>query len=160
MESLAKFDLTNLDQCLSLDDNSVYEEYEDDGEEDNDDIVEEDWSEEKAQELLHCVKARCSAHGYKDYLDTLLLDFFNEEVCVSRKQCKDEKELETLRIAEDWINGSFCFDAGLDNKEAYIKDMERRDNWSRFKEEQEKLAFEIEKVIFHTLISDLLDSEG
>ncbi|KAL9303874.1 hypothetical protein ACSQ67_021137 [Phaseolus vulgaris] len=160
LESLAKFDLTNLDQCLSLDDNSVYEEYEDDGEEDNDDIVEEDWSEEKAQELLHCVKARCSAHGYKDYLDTLLLDFFNEEVCVSRKQCKDEKELETLRIAEDWINGSFCFDAGLDNKEAYIKDMERRDNWSRFKEEQEKLAFEIEKVIFHTLISDLLDSEG
>lgn len=156
MESLAKLDLVNLDQCLSLDDNSLYE---DDGEDDND-IGEEDWSEEKAQQMLQCVKARCSAHGCEDYLDTLLLDFFSEELSVSRKQCNNEEELETLRIAEDWINGSFAFDVGLGNKEAYIKDMERRDHWSKFKEEQEKIAFEIEKDIFHTLISDLLDSEG
>ncbi|CAJ1949968.1 unnamed protein product [Sphenostylis stenocarpa] len=164
LESLAKLDLANLDQCLSLNDNSVYdEEYEDDDDDrTNKDIGEQDWSEEKAQQLLHCVKARCSAHGCKDYLDTLLLDFFSEELSGSRNQYKNEEdfELETLRIAEDWINGSCAFDSGHADKESYIKDMERRDQWSRFKEEQEKLAFEIEKAIFHTLIADLLDQDG
>jgi len=157
LESLAKLDLADLDQCLSLDENSLYdEEYEDD----DDDIGEEDWSEEKAQQLLHCVKARCSADGCKDHLDTLLLDFFSEELSGSRKQYKNEEELKTLRVAEDWINGSFAFDEGLADKQAYIKDMEKRDQWSRFQEEQEKLAFEIEKAIFHSLVADLVDSEG
>ncbi|TKY63831.1 hypothetical protein E2542_SST13715 [Spatholobus suberectus] len=159
LESLAKFDLANLDQCLSLDDNSGYdEEYEDDDDDDND-IEEQDLIEEKAKQLLHCVRARGSAQGCKDYLDTLLLDFFREELSGSRNQYKNDEEfeLETLRIAEDWINGSFAFDTGHVNKDAYIKDMDRRDQWSRFEEEQEELAFEIETAILHSLVADVLD---
>ncbi|BAT97855.1 hypothetical protein VIGAN_09142400 [Vigna angularis var. angularis] len=160
LESLAKLDLVDLDQCLSLDENSLYdEEYEEDDDDDDDDIGEEGWSEKKAEQLLHCVKARCSADGCKDHLDTLLLDFFSEELSGNRKQYNEE-ELKTFRIAEDWINGSFAFDAGLADKQAYIKDMEKRDQWNMFKEEQEKLAFEIEKAIFHSLVADLVDSEG
>jgi len=163
LESHAKFDLANLDQCLSLDDNSGYdEEYEEEEDDDNDDIEEQDWIEEKAKQLLHCVKARVSAHGCIDYLDTLLLDFFREELSGSRNQYKNEEEfeLETLRITEDWINGSFAFDAGHADKHAYIKDMERRDQWSRLEEDQEELAFEIETAILHSLIADLLDLDA
>ncbi|KAG5021962.1 hypothetical protein JHK85_018304 [Glycine max] len=163
LESRAKFDLANLDQCLSLDDNSGYdEEYEEEEDDDNDDIEEQDWIEEKAKQLLHCVKARVSAHGCIDYLDTLLLDFFREELSGSRNQYKNEEEfeLETLRITEDWINGSFAFDAGHADKHAYIKDMERRDQWSRLEEDQEELAFEIETAILHSLIADLLDLDA
>ncbi|RDY05707.1 hypothetical protein CR513_10421, partial [Mucuna pruriens] len=164
LESLAKFDLASLDQCLSLDDNSGYdEEYEDDDGDDND-IEEQDWIEEKAKQLLHCVKARASAHGCRNYLDTLLLDFFREELSGSRNQDKNDEEfeLETLRIAEDWINGSlqFAYDTGHDNKDAYIKDMDRRDQWNRFEEEQEELAFEIETAILHSLVADLLNLDA
>ncbi|KAG5070867.1 hypothetical protein AAZX31_03G016400 [Glycine max] len=163
LESLAKFDLANLDQCLSLDDNSGYdEEYEEDDADNEVDIEEQDWIEEKAKQLLNCVKARGSADGCRDYLDTLLLDFFREELSGGRNQYKNEEEfeLETLRITEDWINGSFAFDAGHVDKHAYIKDMERRDQWSRFEEEQEELAFEIETAILHSLVADLLDMDG
>lgn len=165
MESLAKLDIANLDQCLSLDDKSGYDEeyeYEDEDYDDND-IEEQDWIEEKAKQLLHRVKARGSTHGCRDYLDTLLLDFLREELIGRRNQDKnddEEFELETLRIAEDWINGTFAFDAGLGNKDAYIKDMDRRDQWRRFEEEQEELAFEIETAILHSLVADLLDLEG
>lgn len=159
MESLAKFDLANFDQCLSLDDNSGYDE----GYEDEDsDIEGQDWIEEKAKQLLHFVKSRGSAHGCRDYLDTILLDFFREELSGSRNQNKNDEEfeLESLRIAEDWINGSFAFDAGNANKHAFIKDMDRREQWSRFKEEQEELAFEIETAILHSLVADLVDLDG
>ena len=102
MESLAKFDLANLDQCLSLDDNSGYdEEYEEDDADNEVDIEEQDWIEEKAKQLLNCVKARGSADGCRDYLfNYVLLDFFREELSGSRKQYKneDEFEFETLRI--------------------------------------------------------------
>uniref|UniRef100_K7L0C8 DUF4378 domain-containing protein n=1 Tax=Glycine max TaxID=3847 RepID=K7L0C8_SOYBN len=151
------------DQCLSLDDNSGYdEEYEEEDDDNNNDIEEQDWIEEKAKQLLHCVKVRGSAHGCIDYLDTLLLDFFREELSGSRNQYKNEEgfELETLRITEDWINGSFAFDAGHAHKHAYIKDMERRDQWSRFEEDQEELAFEIETAILHSLIADLQDLDA
>ena len=102
LESLAKFDLAKLDQCLSLDDNSGYdEEYEKDDADIEVDIKEQDWIEEKAKQLLHCVKARGSADGCRDYLfNYVLLDFFREELSGSRKQYKneDEFEFETLRI--------------------------------------------------------------
>ncbi|KAK7390045.1 hypothetical protein VNO78_25343 [Psophocarpus tetragonolobus] len=160
LESLAKFDLASLDQCLSLDDNSGYDEENEDDDDNN--IEEQDWIEEKAKQLLHCVKARGSALDCRDHLelDALLLDFFREELSGSRKQYKNDEELEILRIAEDWINGSFTFDAGLVNKGAYIKDMDRRDQWSRFEDEQEELAFEIETAILHSLLADLLDLDG
>ncbi|KAL2337383.1 hypothetical protein Fmac_011829 [Flemingia macrophylla] len=151
--------LANLDQCLSLDDNSGYdEEYEDD----DDDIEEQDWIEKKANKLLHCVKSRGSAHGCRDNLDTLLLDFFKEELSESRHKDKNDEEfeLEALRIAEDWINESFAFDAAHVNKDAYIKDMDRRDQWGRFEEEQEEMTFEIETAILHSLVADLLDLDG
>lgn len=164
LESLAKFDLANLDQCLSLDDNSGYhEEYEYEYEDDDNDIEEQDRIEEKAKQLLNCVKARGSTNGYTDYLDTLMLDFFREELVGRRNQDKnddEEFELEILRIAEDWINGSFAFDAGHVNKDGYIKDMDKRDQWRRFEKEQEELAFEIETAILHSLVADLLNLQG
>ncbi|XP_061347381.1 uncharacterized protein LOC133292913 [Gastrolobium bilobum] len=160
IKTVQKFEsLANLDQCLSLDENSGYdEEYEDDDDNDVQESEEQDWVEERAKQLLHCVKATSSAHSFKDYLDTLLLDFFREELRGSRNQNRNEEEFEreVLRIAEEWVNGSFEYDIGHLNNDVCIKDMDRSFGWNRFEEEQEELALEIETAILHSLVIDLL----
>lgn len=146
-----------------MDENSYCdEEYEEEEEEEEDQEVEEqDWVEEKAKELLHCVKATSSSvQSCDDYLGTVLLDFFREELTAKyRNQNGNDEgfEWEVLRIAEDWINGSFDYDIVHVNKDDYIKDMDRRGGWiSRFEEEKEELALEIEAAILHSLVSELL----
>ncbi|KAK7292578.1 hypothetical protein RJT34_15429 [Clitoria ternatea] len=163
-ESLVNLDLANLDKCLSLDYNSGYgEDYEEEEDDDgNNEVEEHDWIEEKAKQLLHCVKASGSVQSCKDNLDKLLLDFFRKELIGSGNQNKNDEEFEReiMRVAEDWINGSFAYDIGHVNKDSYIKDMDKRGQWSRFEEEQEELAFEIETAILHSLVFDLLDLDG
>ncbi|MCI48899.1 DUF4283 domain protein [Trifolium medium] len=63
-----------------------------------------------------------------------------------------------MKIAEDWINESFenAYDIVHVNKDAYIKEMDRRGGWNRFEEEQEELVFEIEAVILRSLVDEIL----
>lgn len=150
-----------------LDENSGYgEEHEEDDNHDYEDqkVEEEDWVEERAQQLLLSVRATTKSspvQSCKDYLDRVLLDFFREGLAGSSNQNRrngEEFEWEMLRIAEDWINGSFV-DDDIEhvNKDAYIKGMDRRSRWSGFGEEKEELALQIEAAIWHSLVADLED---
>lgn len=146
-----------------MDENSCYDEDHEDDDDKDQKVEEQDWVEERAKKLLHCVKATGSSmQKCKDYLDTVLLDFFREELTGSLNQDRngEEFEWEILGIAEDWINGSFTYDIGHVDKDAYIKDMDRRVQWSKFEEEQGELVLEIEKAILHSLVDDLLDLDG
>ncbi|KAK7274618.1 hypothetical protein RIF29_15714 [Crotalaria pallida] len=161
-ESLAKFDLEDLDQSPSLDENSSYDD--DDDDHHLEEFEEQNWIKERARELLQCVKARDSMHSCEEdyYLDTLLLDFFMEELSGRRNQLEndDKFECEILRKAEDWLNGLFSYDIELVNKDSYIKDLDRRGTWSTFEEEKEDLALEIETAILQNLVADLLNMDG
>lgn len=166
-ESHAKFDLVTLDECLSLDENSYYgKEYKDNDKEEKDQKTEEqDWIEERAKQLLHIVKATSSSvQNCDDNLDIVLLEFFKEELSGNRNQKRNNEglELEIMKIAEDWINESFekAYDIVHGNKDAYIKEMDRRGGWSMFDEEQDELVMEIEAAILQSLIDDILDMDG
>jgi hypothetical protein len=166
-ESHVKFDFASLDGCLSLDENSYYdEEYKDDNKEEVDQKVEGlDWVEEKANQLLHCVKAKCSSvEKCDDNFGIVLLDFFKEELSGNRNQKRnsEEFELEIMKIAEDWINESFenAYDIVHVNKDAYIKEMDRRGQWNRFEEEQEEMVFEIEAAILRSLVDEIFNIDG
>ncbi|KAI5421539.1 uncharacterized protein LOC127075862 [Lathyrus oleraceus] len=167
-ESLVKFDLAiaNLDKCLSLDEKSYYdEEYKDDKEEEEKKNEEQDWVEEKANQLLHCVKATSSSlQNCDDNLGIVLLEFFKEELNGNRNQKRGDEgfELEILTMAEDWINESFenNYDIVHVNKGAYIKEMDRRNRWCRFEEEQEELVLEIGEAILHSLVDDIFETDG
>jgi hypothetical protein len=161
-ESHAKFDLVTLDECLSLDENLYYgEEHKDDDKEEEDQKTEEEvWIEESAKQLLHIVKATSSSvQNCDDNFDTVLLEFFKEELSGNRNQKRNDEgfELEIMKIAEDWINESFekTYDIVHVNKDAYIKEMDRRDGWSRFDEELDEMVMEIEAAILHSLIDDI-----
>jgi len=167
LESHAKFDLVTLDECLSLDENSYYgEKYKDDDKEEEDQKTQEqDWIEEREKQLLHIVKAtNSSVQNCDDYFDTVLLEFFKEELSGNRNRKRNDEgfELEIMKIAEDWINESFekAYDIVHVNKDAYIKEMDRRGGWSRFEEEQDEMVMEIEAAILHSLIDDILDMDG
>ncbi|KAK2353876.1 hypothetical protein QL285_091458 [Trifolium repens] len=164
-ESHVKFDFASLDGCLSLDENSYYdEEYKDDNKEEVDQKVEElDWVEEKANQLLHCVKATCSSvEKCDDNFGIVLLDFFKEELSGNRNQKRNSEEFEIMKIAEDWINESFenAYDIVHVNKDAYIKEMDRRDGWNRLEEEQEEMVFEIEAAILRSLVDEIFNIDG
>ncbi|XP_061339915.1 uncharacterized protein LOC133286511 [Gastrolobium bilobum] len=131
----------------------------DNNDDDNED--EEDCVEKWARELLHCVKAIDSVQNSKANYDKLLLDIFKDELNARRSdqtRNADEFGLEMLRIAKDWIDGSFAYDSEHDNKEACIKEMDWRVRWGRFEFEEvhEELALDIETAILHSLVFELL----
>jgi hypothetical protein len=67
-----------------------------------------------------------------------------------------------MKIAEDWINESFenAYDIVHVNKDAYIKEMDRRDGWNRLEEEQEEMVFEIEAAILRSLVDEIFNIDG
>ncbi|CAL0318321.1 unnamed protein product [Lupinus luteus] len=149
MQKVQRFEsLTNLDN-----ENSSYDE----------EVEGQNLVKERAKKLLHYLKATYSMQICKEYyLDTLLLDFFMEELSARRNKIGNDEEFECeiLRKAEEWLNGSFAYDIEHANKDTYIKDMDKKGRWSRFEEGKEELAFEIETAILHTLIADLLNVDG
>ncbi|KAL4338606.1 hypothetical protein HN51_048810 [Arachis hypogaea] len=152
IESLAKFDLPNLDQYIILDENFSYNE---DCDNYDCEVEEQDYVEQRAMKLLNCVKATCSFQSYD--FDTLLLDFFKEELSknIDDEECESESEM--LRIAKEWVKGSFGYDIGHVNNYVCIKDMDKRGEWSKFEKEKEEMVLEIEKEILHSLVAELLD---
>ncbi|XP_019460889.1 PREDICTED: uncharacterized protein LOC109360437 isoform X2 [Lupinus angustifolius] len=126
-------------------------------------VEEQNLVKEKARKLLHYLKVTYSMQSFEDYfLDTLLLDFFMEELSARRNEIGNDEEFECeiLRKAEEWLNGSFAYDIEHVNKDTYIKDMDKKINWSIFEEGKEELALEIERAILHSLVADLLNING
>ncbi|MED6180957.1 hypothetical protein PIB30_014936 [Stylosanthes scabra] len=154
IESLAKFDLPNLDQYIILDDNFSFNNEDCDNNDDYE-VEEQDYVSERAMKLLNCVKATCALQSYD--FDILLLDFFKEELSknIDDEECESESEI--LRVAKEWAKGSFGYDIVHVNNYACINDMDKRGEWSKFEKEKEELGLEIENEIFHSLFAELLD---
>ncbi|XVF22637.1 hypothetical protein REPUB_Repub12eG0188300 [Reevesia pubescens] len=148
-ESLAKLEPVNLEKWMSLEE---IEEKEETNE-----------VEEKARQLQNHVKETSSLKSYKNIsTDKLLLDLFREELATKWiKQIRNEEiECDMVRLAKAWINGEHngtTRSSGVwEKKEGCVRDMEREGRWSKFEEEQEELAWEVESGVMNILVDELL----
>ncbi|XP_054794423.1 uncharacterized protein LOC129299945 [Prosopis cineraria] len=131
----------------------------DEGNDDIDEYEEPDRTEKMAWKLLHFAKSSGSFQGSEaNYLNKLLLDFFKYEAKKRRIDQEDnEFECEIMRRAQDWLNGSFGDDLENSDKNACIRDMDKRERWNNFGEQKEELASEIESAILDNLIVEIFD---
>ena len=155
-ESLVKLEPVNLEKWMSL------EETHEDGE--DDDVKEEEETnevEEKAWQLLNRVKETNSLMSYTNICtDKLLLDLFREEIATKWNQTRNEElDRDMVRLAKAWIDGEQNKTAkwGVGEKrEACIRAMDMEGRWSKFQEEQEELAWEVESGVMNILVDELL----
>ncbi|XXG67263.1 hypothetical protein AAC387_Pa06g0652 [Persea americana] len=118
-------------------------------------------AEDKAGDLLQLFKAS-SKKSHTPNTDKLLLDFFREELATSQRNLIRQPEVDgieekLLSAASDWMNGYVELEWGLqDNREACLREMTRDQRWRRFKEEEEKLAMEMESGVLGSLVEELL----
>ncbi|CAI9764824.1 unnamed protein product [Fraxinus pennsylvanica] len=125
---------------------------------DTEEVDEVNATEEKAKQLLGHVKARELAKNYEEnpYLDHILLDFFRFKLATKGNFDDFEVDCVILRQAKSWINGEYndSFEWAMQ----YVKDMERGLMWNnKLKEEQKKLAMDLEIEILRNLFAELLD---
>lgn len=153
-ESLAKLEPFVSDKWTSMEESDVFEE------EGEDEVEREQFGvEERARGLLYHVKETSSAVSYKADVDQLLLDFFKYELSERNNQTDDDDfNYEMVSMAKAWMNGEHeALEWGLEHKrEAYIRHMHKVEKWSKFKDEQEELALEIEDEILNYLVDELL----
>ena len=146
-ESLAKLEPFNQEECMSMEENTKFDEEEPD-------------EFEKVSELF--VKTASTVDIGSAGVELLLLDFFRDELTTKRCQTKmddDEFDSEVVSKANAWVRGeqNGLHEWGIEHKrEAYISDMYRRERWSNFEEEQEELAFEFETGILGDLLDEVL----
>ncbi|XP_021280316.1 uncharacterized protein LOC110413713 isoform X2 [Herrania umbratica] len=155
-ESLAKLEPVNLEKWMSLEETE--EESEDDDAEEEEETNE---VEEKARQLLNHVKETSLRKSYRYIsIDKLLLDLFREELATKWNETrKEELEHDMIRQAKAWINGEQNETAKWrvwEKREAYVRDMDREGKWSKFEEEQEELALEVESRVMNILVDELL----
>ena len=89
------------------------------------------------------------------------MDLFREELTTNWNQTRNEElECDIIRLAKAWINGEqneMAKWGGVREKtEACVRDMDREGRWSKFQEEQEELALEVESEVMNTLVDELL----
>ncbi|XP_048320890.2 uncharacterized protein LOC107432662 [Ziziphus jujuba] len=153
-ESLAKLEPVDLDKWTSMEESSIFEE-----ERKDEDEGVRFGGEERARELLYHDKETSSTVSRKTDVDQLLLDFFKYKLSERNNQTEDDDfNFEMVRIAEAWMNGEHeVLEWGLEYKrEAYIRHMHKLEKWSKFEDEQEELALEIEAGILNHLVDELL----
>ncbi|GLU00584.1 hypothetical protein SLE2022_179400 [Rubroshorea leprosula] len=152
-ECVAKMDPTNLEEWMTM------EEEEDDDDDDDDAKEETDGIEKKAKWLLDHAKATSSLGTDKNNMDKLLLDLFREELYKNKDHGRNDGiENEMVRIAESWINREsreIVDWVAEDMGEIFLRDVDRG-GWSKFEEEQEELAFEVECGMVNYLVDELL----
>lgn len=131
----------------------------DEGNDDIGEYEEPDRTEKMAWKLLHFAKSSGSFQGSEaNYLNKLLLDFFKYEAKKRRIDQEDnEFECEIMRRAQDWLNGSFGDDLENSDKNACIRDMDKRERWNNFEEQKVELASGIESAILDNLIVEIFD---
>ncbi|KAM3735025.1 hypothetical protein ACB098_10G059900 [Castanea mollissima] len=127
------------------------------------DKKEENLTEElKAQELLDLIRTKSSPSGSKFKVDSLLLDFFEENNvnASTTTRCNNENQHEILTVIEDWLSGQpqelLLGWEVQDGRQVYVKDMEKGGTWSTFVEEEKEVALEVEDEVWTTLLNDLL----
>ncbi|XP_057780685.1 uncharacterized protein LOC130999199 [Salvia miltiorrhiza] len=110
--------------------------------------------EEKARQLLSQVE---EDHGDDD--EDVMLDFFIDEVSRNGKLHDDEFECEILRVARSWVGGemgeSYEWEVE-EERESFVKDMERGFCWNKFEEERQEMCEDLEVGVFNCLLDDLL----
>ncbi|TYH07132.1 hypothetical protein ES288_A08G208900v1 [Gossypium darwinii] len=119
-------------------------------------------SEEK---LLKLLKAKFPSEIFKFRADNLLLDFFWETSIVEDKGERHDMGfkdfgVKSLKVVEDWVNGNsqeFVLGWELhEGRKAYLKDMERNENWRNFNEEKEDVGSALELELFSSLVDEVL----
>lgn len=141
------------------------------GEQDEEECEEEKepfGAEQRAMELLNQFKAFTSGNciSCKCNEERLLLDFFNSELTEGIRfgldiGSRDEDYVELVRRAESWVRGD-ChsgpnYEWGIvGKKEAYLRDMEKGEMWSKFEEDQRQMVVEIESGVWSLLVDELL----
>ncbi|KAA3468990.1 UAA transporter [Gossypium australe] len=118
-------------------------------------------SEEK---LLKLLKAKFPSEIFKFRADNLLLDFFWETFMVEDKGERHDMGfkdfgVKSLKVVEDWVNGNsqeFVLGWELhEGRKAYLKDMERNENWRNFNEEKD-VGSALELELFSSLVDEVL----
>ncbi|XP_021299433.1 uncharacterized protein LOC110428082 [Herrania umbratica] len=137
---------------------------------DNNGNISDEVKQEKDKEgngkLLMLLKAKIPSDSSKFKADNLLLDFFRERMVEdnnAKKHAKmglEEFALDLLKVAEAWVNGNpqelLLGWEVQDGRKAYVKEMERNENWRNFYVEKEKVGSEVELEIFSLLVDELL----
>ena len=148
-ENLVKPGPDNLEKWMSLEDDDVEEE------EETNEVEEQAW------QLLNRVKETSPLKSYKNVCtDKLLLDLFREEIATKWNQTRNEElECDMVRLAKAWIDGEQNekekWGVG-EKREACIRAMDMEGRWSKFHEEQEELAWEVESGVMNILVDELL----
>ncbi|KAI3687506.1 hypothetical protein L1987_81203 [Smallanthus sonchifolius] len=120
---------------------------------------EESRVEKKAMALLQLMKSTRSSHHSLKYevVETVLLGFFKENALE-----ENVSDYEMLQRAKDWVDGEeqeLSIDWESDNnRQIYIRDMEKGVKWSNYDHQVEKVnvGLEVECEIFSSLVIDVL----
>lgn len=91
--------------------------------------------------------------------EQVIFDFFIDELSINGKFDDDEFDGKLLRIAESWMDGEFeeSYEWEVEEeRESFVKDMEKGICWSKFEEEQRELCEELEVRVLDSLMDDLV----
>lgn len=116
----------------------------------------QDETEKNAERLLNELKSTASNAIKTLQSEALLLDFFKEMTLENQ----DNEEM--LKTADDWISGRSLGqefvgweDAG--SRKNYLNDMDKNGRWRDFvSEEKLEMVLDIERLVFSSLVSELL----
>lgn len=153
LESLAKLETLNLEKWTSMEESNDFEEEE--GDEKEGELC---GVQERARKLLYHVKKTSSTESCGVDVDQLLLDFFEHELSAQKNHTREDNFTpEMVTRAKAWISGgNETFEWGLENqREAFVRDLHEQGKWTKFEEEQEQLATEIESGILMHLVDEL-----
>ncbi|KAL1543482.1 hypothetical protein AAHA92_20449 [Salvia divinorum] len=114
--------------------------------------------EEKARQLLSQVEEDDEEHCHASE-DEALLDFFVDELSRNGRLNDDEFDSELLRIAKSWMRGeleeSYEWEVE-EERDSFVKEMERGFCWTKFEEERQELCEEVEVGVLNCLLDDLV----
>ncbi|XP_042963923.1 uncharacterized protein LOC122297793 [Carya illinoinensis] len=160
-ESLVKPESFDLEEWMSMEENTEFGEVHHDNNKDDEDEEEEpNELDKKVRELVNHVKVDIGKAKVEHEL--VLLDFFLEQLstkkCETKKDVDDEFEREMVSMAKAWTrgehNGLYEWELGH-KREAYVREMDRRERWSKFEEEQQEVALEIETQVLGFLVDEV-----
>ncbi|CAK9188632.1 unnamed protein product [Ilex paraguariensis] len=131
------------------------------------DQEEEDKIEERTFELLHLIKAAIPSNS-KLMADDLLLDLVKERIVkgltntlVLTKANTFDSEL--LDEVKNWMNDQhreLLLEWEVpENRQAYLRDMEKGGTWTKLDEEKQEVALELEFDVFASLVDEPLPNQ-
>ncbi|KAL3829618.1 hypothetical protein ACJIZ3_018420 [Penstemon smallii] len=116
--------------------------------------------EEKTLLLLSRIKESNLVDNRENHVTYLILDDFMHEISSNGKLLDFEFDCEILRNVKSWMNGEYneSYEWGLEeNREAYVKDIEKGVEWNKFNHEQQDISKELEIRMLNELLDELLN---